>query len=113
MDDIIKDYLNLSYEITISTYLNFKLHDKIVGDDIFMQNILIELVNIFDVDTEYVDAVWLQWMSIKINNFENKLVDIKYKVFERTGIVLDVNTYNWSTLIDDNVGGIIHELLNE
>lgn len=112
MEEIIKKYLSDSYELNLKTYTNYKLYDKALRGPIYMQNVYNECREIFGLEDEVFEVIWDSWLSNEITNFENKLTDIQFLVYEKTGLELNFQNNRWADLITEEVEKEIEGLLN-
>jgi|AntRauMFilla1563_2_1112583.scaffolds.fasta_scaffold125858_2 hypothetical protein len=90
MEEVIKNYLMFSYQLSLDTYTSYKLRNKISGDDEYLQHIFVDIKTIFVMEDDVIDEIWDSWFKPEIVKFENKLVDIKYSVYEKTGLTLNL-----------------------
>lgn len=111
MREIITSYLDNNYEITLKTYVNYMLNEKTSNTSAFMQDIKAEVSEIYDMTDMEFDLIWDSWLATKIVEFENKVTDIQFLIYEKTGIEINLDNPKWTDLMDDNTEKYIRELL--
>lgn len=112
MEEIVNGYLTDTYEVNLKTYTTFKLFDKFLSSSIYMQDVFREVSEIFGLNEEEFDNIWTPWLRNTVLEFENKLTDIQYLIYEKTGLELNLQNKNWSDLIDEESEKCIQMLLN-
>ena len=112
MEKIIKIYLESTYDITLKSYTSYKLYDKNSQQYIHLLGAYNEVSYIFDISHDEFNVIWDEWLKSKSLEFENKLVNIQYLIYEKTGLKLDLENPNWSDTIDDVAEKLIINLIN-
>lgn len=113
METIIRDYLDANYKMTIKTYVDFKLYDKILAKSTYTKQIEGNIIEIFSISIEEFDAIWDKWLDSKITEFENKVVDMQYMIYEKTGLRIDLKNPRWVNSLDDNTRDYLHNLTKD
>jgi hypothetical protein len=79
------------------------LQDKETKEDVYLRTVFTELETIFSVTPEELESIWSYWADAKILELNNKITDIRYKVYEITGktVELGINEINNALVMDD------------
>lgn len=113
METIIRNYLEANYEMTVKTYVDFKLYDKILSRPTYIKNIEKNIIDIFSISNNEFDGIWDKWLDEKITNFENKVVDVQYMIYEKTGLTIDLRNPRWASLLDDRSRDYLDKLVKD
>jgi uncharacterized FlaG/YvyC family protein len=100
MNDIILNYLNKQYKFTLSTYVSYKLHDKIDGVDVSLQEAMKSIITIFGVDETLLMGIFDKWADEQATLINNRIADIRYKLYEETGVELELTTKDLNSLME-------------
>jgi hypothetical protein len=91
MKEIIINYLNKNYKLTLSSYITFMLEERASGENVKVADILKTLKPIFDINDDELMQIFDSWVDLNETIFNNKLVEINYKLYEKTGIDLGIS----------------------
>lgn len=86
MEKIIIKHLETQYRFTLSTLQSYQLIDVYSGEKIFIKTLFNDLEKIFGVDNEELLKIWDVWAENKILELNNRIADIRYKIYELTGV---------------------------
>jgi hypothetical protein len=100
MNDIIVKYLNKQYKFTLSTYVSYKLHDKIDGIDVPLKEVIQSIITIFGIDETLLMGIFDKWADEQATLLNNQIADIRYKLYEETGVELELTTKDLNNLIE-------------
>jgi hypothetical protein len=99
MEQIVIKYLEKQYMFTLSTIQSYVLTDRVTGEQIYLKALFNTLSKIFGIsDSELLD-IWDVWADKKIKELNNRIVDIRYKIYEITGVddesnsIREINEY--------------------
>jgi hypothetical protein len=103
MKEVVFNYLDKHYRFTLSTYSSYMLQDKQTKEDVYLRSVFAELETIFSVTPEELEVIWGYWADAKILELNNKITDIRYKVYEITGktVELGINEINNALIVDE------------
>lgn len=96
MEEIVISYLDKQYSFTMSTLYSFKLYDKLNKTEIYLKSLWLEIEVIFGLSFEDFEPIWEKWSDTKILEINNKITDMRYKLYEFNGtdIVLTTEEIN-------------------
>jgi len=100
MKDIIVNYLNKQYKFTLSTYVSYKLYDKVDNIDVSLKEALSSIILIFGIEETELMSIFDVWADEQAKILNNKITDIRYKLFEKTGVELELTAKDLNELID-------------
>ena len=103
MKEIVSKFLEDQYRFTLSTYSSYMLQDRHTKQDVYLRTVFENLKTIFGVDDEELQEIWDFWADKKIIELNNRITDIRYKVFEITGhdVEVGINEINAALSKDD------------
>ena len=102
MDDIIRKYLNKQYKFTLSTYVSYKLYDKVDDVDVSLKEVTQSIITIFGIDETLLMNIFDKWADEQATLLNNKIADIRYKLYEETGVELELTTKDLNNLMDSD-----------
>jgi hypothetical protein len=111
MNKIIIKYLNKQYKFTLSTYVSYKLYDKIDNIEVGLKDAIESIRIIFDIDEIELMKIFDKWADEQATIINNQISDIRYKLYEETGVDLELTTKDLNNLID-NEYPYLNALLN-
>ena len=85
MEDIVINYLDKNYSFNLSTLYSYKLKDKHNGSDVYLTELWSDMEKIFNLSKEDFEKIWDKWADIKIIELNNRITDIRYKLYELNG----------------------------
>lgn len=100
MDKIITNYLDKYYEFNLSTLSSYKLYDKINKIDVSVKSILYDMEKIFCVTEEIFEPIWDKWVDVKITQLNNRITDIRYKLYELNGTEIEITSKDINMLLN-------------
>lgn len=86
MEKIIIKHLELQYKFTLSTLQSYQLIDRYSNQKIYIKSLFNDLEKIFGVSNEELLEIWDIWAERKIVELNNKITEIRYQLYETTGI---------------------------
>ena len=103
MKEIVYKFLDDQYRFTLSTYSSYMLQDRYTKQDVYLRTVFENLKVIFGVEDEELQDIWDFWADKKIIELNNRITDIRYKVFEITGqdVEVGINEINAALSKDD------------
>lgn len=102
MDEIIRKYLNKQYKFTLSTYVSYMLHDKVDDVDVSLKEAIQSIITIFGIDETLLMNIFDKWADEQATLLNNKIADVRYKLYEETGVELELTTKDLNNLIDSD-----------
>jgi hypothetical protein len=102
MNKIILKYLNKQYKFTLSTYVSYKLYDKIDNSEIGLKDVMASIRLIFDIDEDELMSIFDKWADEQAVILNNQIADIRYKLYEETGVELVLTTKDLNNLMDND-----------
>lgn len=100
MKEIITKYLDKNYRFTLSSYVSYHLVTVPGGEIIRGTAVFITLNEIFSVEQKELDGIYDAWAQTQAIKMENLITDIRYKLYEKTGIELQLTVNDLNNLID-------------
>ena len=97
---MILKYLTKNYRITIDGLVNYTVFDVTSESEHQLTKVLISLKKVFSVDEEVINDVLMEWIEGETLKINNKISDIKYNIFEKTGLELELSRNDLVKLID-------------
>lgn len=97
---IVLDYLNRFYRFNLSTYTTYKLYDKIDKKEVPLKEALQSIKTIFNVNEDELFQVFDDWADEKAIEIQNKVTDLRYKIYEQTGLDLELTTNDLNKMLD-------------
>jgi len=90
---MILKYLTKNYRITLDGALNYTVFDVTSESEHQLIKVLVSLKKVFSIDEEVINDVLMEWVESEITKINNKITDIKYKIYQKTGLELEL-THN-------------------
>lgn len=112
MKKIVFNFLSTNYEITVKTYVNAKLYDKFGKKPTYCADVKDIIIEVFNLNVSEFDKYWDEWLLNKLTDFENKLVDIQYLIYEKTGMALDLKNPTWASMLDEKTSNYVDKLVH-
>lgn len=100
MNEIIIKYLNKQYKFTLSTYVSYKLYDKVDEVDVPLKEAIQSIITIFGIDETVLMNIFDKWADEQATLLNNKIADIRYKLYEETGVDLELTTKDLNNLME-------------
>lgn len=100
MKQIVLKYLNDNYKFTLSTYVSYKLRERLSNDDVSLKEVLSQLDTIFSLSDEELRTVFEIWCDMKSIEINNLVVDMQDKLYQLTGKTIQVSPEQMNGLID-------------
>jgi len=101
MKEIVLNYLDKNYKMTLSTYVSYKLKETATGNDVSLKDVFIQLETIFSLNEEEqrdIFDIWADKKSIELNNL---VVSMQEKIYQLTGKTIQVSPEKMNGLIDE------------
>ena len=99
-EKIVLKYLNDNYKFTLSTYVSYKLRERLSNDDVSLKEVLNQLDIIFSLSEEELRTVFEIWCDKKSIEINNLIVDMQDKLYQLTGKTIQVSPEQINGLID-------------
>jgi hypothetical protein len=108
MKEIVSKFLDDQYRFTLSTYSSYMLQDRYTKKDVYLRTVFENLKVIFGIEDDELQDIWDFWADKKIIELNNRITDIRYKIFEITGqdVEVGINEIN-AVLSKDDLEQII------
>jgi hypothetical protein len=101
MKEIITKYLDKNYKFTLlSSYVSYHLVTVPGGEIIRGTDVFATLNEIFSVEQKELDEIYDAWAQVQAIKMENRITDIRYKLYEKTGIELQLTVNDLNNLIN-------------
>ena len=100
MKEIVLKYLDYNYKFTLSTYVSYKLRERLSNDDVSLKEVLNQLDIIFSLSEEELRTVFEIWCDKKSIEINNLIVDMQDKLYQLTGKTIQVSPEQMNGLID-------------
>lgn len=100
MEKIIMKYLDKQYSFSLSTLSSYKLYDKINKSDVYLTSIWSDMETVFGLSKEDFEPIWDKWAEAKILELNNKITDIRYKLYELNGSEVILSSLDLNRLIN-------------
>jgi len=101
MKEIIIKYLNTQYKFTLSTYVSYKLYDKLECRDVGLKEAINIIRKIFSIEDSELMPIFDCWADEQATIIQNKITDIRYNFYEKTGVELDLMPNDLNLLMDE------------
>jgi hypothetical protein len=99
MEEIIIKHLNKQYQLTLSTYVSYKVLDKIDNVEVSLKQVIQNIILIFNIDETEIMGIFDKWADNQATLLNNKIADIRYKLYEQTGVELQLTTNDLNQLV--------------
>ena len=100
MKEIVTKYLNDNYKFTLSTYVSYKLRERLSNDDVSLKEVLTQLDTIFSLTPDELRDYFEAWADVKAIEINNLVVDMQDKIYQLTGKTVRVPVDQLNGLID-------------
>lgn len=100
MKEIITKYLDKSYKMTLSSYVSYHLISKSDDKRIRPADVYKTLQDIFTVEQEELEKIYDTWAENQTIKINNRITDIRYKLYETTGVELQLTVFDLNRLIN-------------
>jgi len=100
MKDLINKYLHNHYALNLSTYVTYKLYDKISKKNVSVDELIITVTRIFGIDVKELKIIFDEWIDKQETDIKNKIVDIRYELFKKAGIEITVTIKDLNNIIN-------------
>lgn len=94
------NYLDKNYRFSLSTLSSYKLYDKINKIDISITSIWGDSETIFGISKETFLPIWDKWADIKITDLNNRITDIRYKLYELNGTDFEITSKDINMILN-------------
>ena len=112
MEEIIIKYLNKQYQLTLSTYVSYKVLDKVDNLEVSLKQVIHNVILIFNIDEAEIIRIFDKWADNQATLLNNKIADIRYKLYEQTGVELQLTTNDLNQLVISkypNIDAVIND----
>jgi hypothetical protein len=99
MEEIIVKYLDKNFKFTLSTLNSYKLFDRTTKENVYLTTVWNDVELIFGLSKEEFEPIWDKWAENHIININNKITDIRYKLYELNGNDLLLSVEDINTLL--------------
>ncbi len=100
MEDLIYKFLSKHYRFTINTLRTYIIEDKIEKKEIRINNLGPIIKTVFSIEEDELLKIIEVWSENEYTRLFNLVTDIKYKLYEVTGVHLELSDDDWSRLIE-------------
>ena len=100
MNQIVLKYLDDNYKFTLSTYVSYKLRERLSNDDVSLREVLKQLDIIFSLSEEELRTVFEIWCDKKSIEINNLVVEMQDKIYQLTGKTIQVTPEQMNGMID-------------
>jgi predicted site-specific integrase-resolvase len=100
MKEIVLKYLNDNYKFTLSTYVSYKLRERLSNDDVSLKEVLTQLDTIFSLTPDELRDFFELWSDIKSIEINNLVVEMQDKIYQLTGKTINVTPEQMNGMID-------------
>jgi len=104
MEKIITSYLEKQYRFSLSTLSSYKLYDRTNNIDVSVLSIWDDMVTIFGITKEEFEPIWDKWADSKIIEINNRITEIRYKLYELNGSDIDISAADINILLRSELG---------
>jgi hypothetical protein len=104
MEEIITSYLDKQYRFSLSTLSSYKLYDRTNNIDVSVISIWDEMGTIFGITKEEFEPIWDKWADGKIIEINNRITEIRYKLYELNGSDIDISAADINILLRSELG---------
>lgn len=111
MKDIIKLHLTNNYKVTLNSYTKFKLFDLGSNVDVHVKSVMDETINLLGISVNEYEEAWDEWIDVEITLFENRVVDLQFEIYEKTGITLDLHEPRFNKYLTGNKEEMLQNIL--
>lgn len=111
MEEIIIKFLNKQYQLTLSTYVSYKVLDKVDNVEVSLKQVIQNVILIFNIDETEIMNIFDKWADNQATLLNNKIADIRYKLYEQTGVELQLTTNDLNQLVTSkyvNIDAVIN-----
>jgi maltose-binding protein MalE len=117
--EIILNHLSNNYKVSLNSYTTFKLLDKSTNEDKSLRTVMNDTIELMGVTDKEFEGTWEVWINEEIIRFENYIVDLQYKIYQKTGIELNlhenkfkdvVKTLPYSDKLSELDGGLLSQI---
>lgn len=112
MKEIITEYLDDNYRMTLSSYVSYMLEDKEQKINVRTKEVLVILMEVFAVSEDEVNEIFDAWADTKQIIINNRIADIRYKLYEKTGVELQLTPADINKLIEEEENRLTEGLNN-
>ena len=106
MEEIIIKFLNKQYQLTLSTYVSYKVLDKVDNAEVSSKQVIQNVILIFNIDETEIMNIFDKWADNQATLLNNKIADIRYKLYEQTGVELQLTTNDLNQLVTSKYSNI-------
>jgi hypothetical protein len=104
MEEIITSYLDKQYMFSLSTLSSYKLYDRTNKIDVSVISIWDEIGTIFGITKEEFEPIWDKWADGKIIEINNRITEIRYKLYELNGADVHISAADINVLLRSEIG---------
>ncbi len=104
MEEIIIKYLDKQYMFSLSTLSSYKLYDKQNKGDVYLTTIWDDMETLFGITKEEFEPIWDKWADGKIIEINNRITEIRYKLYELNGADVQISAADMNILLRSELG---------
>ena len=104
MEEIVIKYLDKQYRFSLSTLSSYKLYDKINKSDVSVISIWDDMETVFGISKEDFEPIWDKWADGKIIEINNRITEIRYKLYELNGADVHISAADINVLLRSEIG---------
>lgn len=109
MKDIIIKYLDKNYKFTLSTYVSYNLYDRNGCKEVRLKEVLENIMHIFNISNEELRLIFDDWADTRAIEMQNKVTDFRYKLYELTGIDLQLTAADLNKMLIDDDNAVMFD----
>ena len=99
MKEIILNHLSNNYKVSLNSYTTFKLLDKSTNEDKSLRTVMNDTIELMGITDKEFEEIWGVWIDEEIIRFENHIVDLQYKIYQKTGIELNLHENKFKDVV--------------
>jgi len=99
MKEIIINHLSNNYKITLNSYTTFKLLDISSDEERYLRGVMNDTIELMGITDREFEEAWDEWIDGEIKRFENFIVDLQYKIYEQTGIEINLHEPKYRDIV--------------
>jgi hypothetical protein len=103
--ETILKYLNKNYRFTLSTYNSYFIRDRIEECDVKLTDVTKSLKVIFSIDDDTLMSIIDKWCDQQIILLNNRIVEIREKLYEQ-GIDIEISVEQMNSMLIDSIDTI-------
>lgn len=111
MKKLIKHHLTNNYRVTLSSYTKFRLFDLGMNNEVHVRTVMEETIELLNLELDEFQEAWDEWIDLEIVLFENRVVDLQFEIYEKTGITLDLHEPRFNKFLTGDKEEMLQNIL--